>query len=64
MSNVADDTDYTALANELAGLLAQSVVEQEVIEAVLLSVMTAFERVRPEACSEMQSLVAEFTANP
>ena len=53
-----------ATARELAGLLSQSDGEREVIEAVLLSVMTAIERVVPTSRTELQGLVVNFTANP
>ena len=46
-----------ARAQELAGLLAQSAAERDVIEAALLSFMSAIERVRPEARTELQRLL-------
>jgi hypothetical protein len=49
---------------ELAALLAQSDTEREVIEAALVSVITAMGRAAPEAQAELQALMADFTANP
>ena len=51
-------------AKELAALLAISAVERQVIEAALLSVMTAIERVAPASRTELQKLVADYIANP
>ena len=53
-----------AKAHELARLLAQTNGEREITETALLSGMAAIERVRPAARTELQSLVADFTANP
>lgn len=53
-----------ARAQELADPLAQSAAERDVIEAALLSFMSAIERVRPEARTELQRLLVEFSASP
>ena len=51
-------------ARELTALLVISAVERQVIEAALMSVMTAIERVAPASRTELQKLVADYIANP
>jgi hypothetical protein len=51
-------------ARELSALLAQSEGEREVIEAALLSVFCAMQRVAPSDRNTLQALVADFIANP
>ncbi len=51
-------------ARELSALLAQSEGEREVIEAALLSVFSAMQRVAPSDRNALQALVADFIANP
>ena len=51
-------------ARELSALLAQSEGEREVIEAALLSVAAAMQRVAPSDSDTLQALVADFIANP
>ncbi len=49
---------------ELAALTARSDIEREIIEAALMSVIAAMERVAPAARAELQTLMAAFTLKP
>ena len=59
-----DPDEVAAIIRDLAQLMGQSDVQREVIEAAANSVIGAMQRVPNESRAELQSLVAEFLADP
>jgi len=56
--------ELSTLVRDIGELIEASARQGEVIEAALRSVASALVRVRPSDRDELQSLVAEFLADP